>query len=300
MFSTSTHVRAILQALFVTLLWSTSWVFIKIGLEDIPPLTFAGLRYVLAFLALFIVAKRSNALVPVEDFERRDWLQLGILGIVFYALTQGSMFLALDYLPSVTLSLLLNFTTAAVALLGILTIAEYPSRRQWIGMGVYLFGVVVYFFPIELPEKQVLGVVIGLVTVFANAGSAVLGRSINRTGKQSALTVTVVSMGIGSIALLLTGFIVQGMPSLTFENWLIIGWLAVVNTAFAFTLWNHTLRELSAVESSVINNTMLIQIAILAWIFLDETITQQEIIGMILAAIGTLIVQVSAVRPKSD
>ncbi len=48
----SPHGKAVLQALFVTFLWSTSWVFIKLGLTDIPALTFAGLRYSLAFLCL--------------------------------------------------------------------------------------------------------------------------------------------------------------------------------------------------------------------------------------------------------
>ena len=40
----SPQFKAVLQALFVTFLWSTSWVFIKFGLVDIPALTFAGLR----------------------------------------------------------------------------------------------------------------------------------------------------------------------------------------------------------------------------------------------------------------
>ncbi|MEZ4516648.1 MAG: EamA family transporter [Chloroflexota bacterium] len=48
----SPHTRAVLQALLVTFLWSTSWVFIKLGISDIPPITFAGLRYFLAFLVL--------------------------------------------------------------------------------------------------------------------------------------------------------------------------------------------------------------------------------------------------------
>jgi drug/metabolite transporter (DMT)-like permease len=46
----SSHTRAILQALLVTFLWSTSFVLIKIGLQDIPALSFAGLRYSLALL----------------------------------------------------------------------------------------------------------------------------------------------------------------------------------------------------------------------------------------------------------
>ncbi|MBU2585428.1 MAG: DMT family transporter, partial [Bacteroidetes bacterium] len=60
---------------------------------------------------------------------------------------------------------------------------------------------------------------------------------------------------------------------------------------FAFTLWNLTLRTLTAMESSIINGTMLIQIAILAWFFIDEKITLHEGMGMIIAAIGAVLVQ---------
>jgi len=45
------------------------------------------------------------------------------------------------------------------------------------------------------------------------------------------------------------------------------------------------------VESSIINNTMLIQIAVLAWIFLGERVSGQEAFGMFLAALGVLLVQ---------
>jgi drug/metabolite transporter (DMT)-like permease len=65
----------------------------------------------------------------------------------------------------------------------------------------------------------------------------------------------------------------------------------VVNTAFAFTLWNLTLRTLSATESSIINNAMLIQIPILAVLFLGESLTWRELIGLIVAGIGILLVQ---------
>ncbi len=67
--------------------------------------------------------------------------------------------------------------------------------------------------------------------------------------------------------------------------------MAIINTAFAFTLWNITLRSLSAMESSVINGTMLIQIGVLAWIFLGEEINLNEFIGMLIAASGAILVQ---------
>ena len=54
---------------------------------------------------------------------------------------------------------------------------------------------------------------------------------------------------------------------------------------------SRTLRTLSAMESSIINGTMLIQIAILAWIFLGEEISAKELIGMLIASLGAVLVQ---------
>jgi drug/metabolite transporter (DMT)-like permease len=65
-----------------------------------------------------------------------------------------------------------------------------------------------------------------------------------------------------------------------------LGWLAVINTALAFTLWNRSLQYLTATESAAINNTMLIQIAILAWIFLGEAPGGLDIIGMAAVSVG--------------
>jgi drug/metabolite transporter (DMT)-like permease len=285
------HIRAILQALLVTLLWSSSWVLIKSGLEEIPALTFAGLRYVLAFLCLLPFVLRRRHLDAIRGLGPADWMRLTALGLVWYSLTQGAQFLALDRLPATTTSLLLSFSPVIVAILGIVFLSEKPRAAQWAGMALYLVGAGVFLYPVDFPSHQVVGIGIAVVGLMANAGAAVLGRSANRTGTLSPLVVTVVSMGIGSAVLLATGVSTQGLPSLSPSGWAIIGWLAVVNTAFAFTLWNLTLRTLSAAESSVINNTMLIQIAILAWIFLDEALGARQISGLALAASGVLLVQ---------
>jgi drug/metabolite transporter (DMT)-like permease len=98
-------------------------------------------------------------------------------------------------------------------------------------------------------------------------------------------------MGVGSILLLAVGIVLQGLPPISTQNILYLLWLAVINTAIAFVIWNYTLSTLTAMESSIINGTMLIQIAILAWIFLGEGISFQEIIGMAVATIGAVFVQ---------
>ncbi len=283
----SGHLRAVLQALFVTFLWSTSWVLIKIGLGDIPALTFAGLRYSLAFLLLLVYARSALRRVP-----RALWGRLIALGLVFYTVTQGAQFLALAYLPAITVSMLISFSAVATLLLGSVLLGERPTRLQVGGMLLYLVGVLVYFAPAALPQAQVIGIVIAGVAVLANAAASLLGREINRRGDLPPVVVTAVSMGIGAPVLLVGGTVTQGFPALSVTSWLIVAWLAVVNTAFAFTLWNHTLRTLSAFESNIINNTMMIQIPILAWLFLGESITTPQGIGLVLAGVGILVVQV--------
>ncbi|MBE7468211.1 MAG: DMT family transporter [Anaerolineales bacterium] len=292
----SPHFKAVLQALFVTFLWSTSWVLIKFGLADIPALTFAGLRYSLAFLCLLPFVWRPAHRAALRKLSGRDWLRLIGLGLLFYSVTQGAQFVGLAHLPAATVNLLLSFTNIIVPLLGLFFLAESPTRWQWLGGGLSLAGAALYFYPAAVPPGQILGLIVVGIGVLANAGSAVLGRHVNRAGHLSPLIVTLVSMGVGSLALLAAGIIIQDWPTLSLSNWAIIGWLALVNTAFAFTLWNLTLRTLSAMESSLINNAMLLQIPFLAWLFLGETITGRELVGLALAGVGILMVQLRGKR----
>ena len=287
----TSHRRAVLQALLVTFLWSTSWVLIKFGLVNIPALTFAGLRYSLAFVCLLPFVLRPSQMTCLRRLGRGDWARLVTLGLLFYAVTQGAQFVGLAYLPAITVNLLLSFTIVLVTLLGMIVLAERPTSLQWVGVGLYLVGVILYFYPVSFPASRLFGLGVVMVGVIANALSAILGRYVNRSGDTPPLVITVVSMGIGAAVLLVSSSFDQGFPQLNWLNWVIIGWLAVVNTAFAFTMWNHTLRVLSAMESSLINNTMMIQIPLLAVLFLGEQLTWHEGAGMAVAAIGILMVQ---------
>jgi drug/metabolite transporter (DMT)-like permease len=293
----SSHHKAVLQALLVTFLWSTSWVIIKLGLQDIPALTFAGLRYSLAFICLLPFALHPQQRAQLRSLSRKDWLRLVALGLLYYAVAQGAQYIGLAYLPAVTVSILLNFTALVVAFLGILFLGERPGWLQWLGIAFFVAGLLTFFYPLAFPTQQVFGLLIVLFGVLANALSSILGRYINRSRLLSPLLVTVVSMGIGSALLLVSGLLVQGLPALSLRNGFFIAWLALVNTALAFTLWNHTLRVLSAMESSIINGTMLVQIALLAWLFLGEGLILQKIAGLVLVATGAILVQLKRSRP---
>lgn len=289
----SEHLFAVGQALFVTFLWSSSYVLIEIGLEEIPALTFAGLRYAIAAAVLLPVFlhHRENGLV--RALTGRQLGSLLLLGLLLYTVTQGAQFVALQYLQAATVSLVLNFTPLIVVLVSIPILGERPTGRQWLWIVVLMSGVGIYFYPFELRAAAILGLGIMVIGVVANALSSILGRWANRDAVLSPLGVTTVSMAFGSAVLLATGITVQGLPALSLQSWVIVGWLAVVNTAFAFTLWNRTLQTLSAIESSVINNTMLVQIAVLGWVFLGESLTGTDILGLLVVMGGAIAVQIS-------
>jgi drug/metabolite transporter (DMT)-like permease len=294
----SLRTLAILQALFVVFLWATSWIFIKIGLNEIPPIIFAGLRYFLAFIILLVALLFGNAKREIRKLPSKMWWQLVLLGILFYTVTQGAIFVALDYLPAITVNLLWSFSSVIIAVMGFAWLSEKPTLLQWGGIGLVVVGAIIYFFPVTIPLAQLFGVLVAVMGILANALSAVMGRGINRSRTYPPLIVTVVSMGSGSIVLLISSLFVEGIPVISLNSWLIIIWLAIVNTAFAFTLWNHTLRTLTAIESSIINSTMLIWIPLFAVIFLGENNSVKGLFGLIAVALGTLFVQLRRFPPK--
>jgi drug/metabolite transporter (DMT)-like permease len=71
-----------------------------------------------------------------------------------------------------------------------------------------------------------------------------------------------------------------------------------VNTALAFTLWNVAHAHLTATETSVINNTMLVQIAMLGWLLLDEPLGRSQVAAIVLVSVGAALTQMR--RPFED
>jgi drug/metabolite transporter (DMT)-like permease len=293
------HVLAVLQALFVTFLWSTSWILIKIGLDDLDlaPISFAGLRYALAALILLPFGIRAmRARTGHAPIDRRLAVRVAIYGLLFVAVAQGAQFAALSVLPATAVSLVLSSIPAVVALMALAASHERATIGQAAGIGLLTLGAALYFGPFDIQPGAALGFAAAVMCVLAAAASAHLGRSLARDaiGRLGGpIGLTAISMVIGAVALLVVGVAIEGWPRLDIVGWLIVAWLALVNTAFAFTLWNHTQRTLTAVESSVVNNTMTIQIAVLAIVFLGEALGPLQLIGLLLAATGAAIVQLA-------
>ena len=290
---------AVLQGVLVTFLWSTSWILVKIGLDDLDlhPLSFAGLRYALA--AAILLPFGFRALRAARATEPPSGILLGrvaIYGLLFVAVAQGAQFAALAVLPATAVSLILSSIPVWVAVLSLSGRTERPSIGQAGGIGLLTIGALLYFGPFELAPRATGGLLAAGVCVAAAAVSSHVGRGLARDAIEwlgGPVGLTAASMAVGACALLAVGVALEGWPQLNATGWLIVGWLAIVNTAFAFTLWNHTMRTLTAVESSVVNNTMTVQIAVLAIVFLDERLGSLQLIGLLLAAAGAAVVQLA-------
>ena len=284
------HVVATWTALLVTVLWSTSWVLIRFALDDgtVGPLTLAGARYGLAAAILAAgVGLRPRLRRQVRTAATTGIGRIVALGVVFYAVTQGAQFVAIATQPAATTSLLLSATPLLVTAVSVSALGERPAPRQLAGAAVIVVGAWLYFSG-DLGGTLV-GMVAAVLGLVANAVSAVLGRAVNRDTDMEAVVITTLSMAIGAVLLVAVGLVVEGPPRLDVEAVAIVVWLAVVNTAVANTLWNRSLRHLSAVESAGINNTMLVQIALLAWIFLDESPGLLGVAGILATSLGVFL-----------
>lgn len=290
--ASTAHTVAFFEGLFVAFLWSSSYILVKIGLQSVHALPFAGLRFMLAVPMLVVVMYYRDVLASVYELSRYEWVQLFVLGVLWYALTPGTQYLGLDLLPATTVSMLLSLAPMVVALSSGVTLDERVSPLQWGGIGFYLVGVGIYFVPFSFPQAKLIGIVIVLASVFVNAASTILGRHVNRDGAIPSITVTVVSMFVGGVLLMTTGTAIHGIPDFGPMSWAITFVLAFFNTAIAFTMWNHALRELSAAEAGLVLSTITLQVAVLDWLVFGETLLLKEAVGLGIALLGILAVHV--------
>ncbi len=281
---------SVLEALLVTFLWSSSYVLVKIGLDQIqiPPLTLVALRYAVASAVLIPLAIRRGSSSMLGD--PKFLTRIAILGLTGYAVAQGLQCLGLFYLPAVSVTFILNFTPVFVLAMGVFALGEHPTKAQLGGMGLVLVGAYL-FFNDPLSGSSPVGILITLFSGLGWAAYMVYSRYTFVREEFDLLGLTAFSMGAGTLILVVAALVFEGVSSVPLSGWGIIVWLGVVNTALAFFLWNHALQRLEAFETSILQNTMLIQIAVLSWVFLGERLTGMKLVAMAMVFFGVLTVQ---------
>ena len=129
---------ALAEALLTTAIWGSSFVVAKVGLRSMGPITLAGLRYFVAFLLLtpFLARRLRSSGWPSPALLRR----LALLGISAYLVGNGSFFIALQVVPSTTVSFLMGLIPILILLGSLLWLKENPTRWQAFGLVVSMAG----------------------------------------------------------------------------------------------------------------------------------------------------------------
>jgi len=285
---TSHRLPALGEGLLACVIWASSFVVVKIGLAHLAPVTLAGLRYFVAFLLLLPLMARRGGL-------RRDpapgyWGYLFLIGLCAYTIGNGTLFWGLQYLSATTGSFLMTLVPIPVLFLGILRLREMPGVWQTVGLLVTLGGGALFFSPgLHAGEPLALGVVGLGILAFAVFG--ILGREVAKTLQVQTVSLTAIPLFFGGGLLLLLALVVEGVPSLSPVSLAIVLWLAVVNTALAYLLYNHALQTLTALEMNVLLNLSPLGTALLAALLLGERVSPAQWLGMIVVILGVSAVE---------
>ncbi|NIS60416.1 MAG: EamA family transporter [Proteobacteria bacterium] len=284
----STRLLAIAEGLLLTIIWASSFVFIKVGLVYFKPMTLAGIRFFLAFMLLLPIMARHGGLK--KSSAGGQWIHLFLMGLCAYTIGNGTLFWGLKYLPATTGSFLFGLMPLPVLLLGIIWLKEIPKRWQLVGLLITLAGSSLFFSP-GLSAKEPLAVAVVSIGVLSCAVYGILSRKSSRQGYVGIIPLTAIPLGFGGGLLLLLGLIIEGMFTLSLGGLAIILWLAGINTIFAYLLFYHSLRVLTALELHVLLNLMPLGTAVWAGLLLGEHLTSAQIVGMIMVVGGVTLVQ---------
>jgi len=270
------------------MIWSSSFVFIKMGLVYLKPMTLAGMRYFTAFILLVpILSYRGELRCKLT---RGQWIDLFFMGLCAYTLANGALFWGLKYIPAITGSFLFSLLPLPVLFLGILWLREMPKGWQIVGILVAMGGSALFFSPgLAAGEPFAVGVVSLGVLAFAFYG--ILSRRSAKDGRVSMIQLTAIPLGFGGGLLLLLGVVIEGVSSPSLPGLALVLWLAVINTIFAYLFYYRSLRVLTAFELHIILNLSPLGTALLAALLLGERLTLTQIIGMFTVIIGVMLVQ---------
>jgi drug/metabolite transporter (DMT)-like permease len=120
---------------------------------------------------------------------------------------------------------------------------------------------------------------------------SLLGRSIARDRQLDPIRLTTLPLLIGGVLSFFLAILVEGIPHLSEASIFIVFWLAVINTALGYLLYNHALQELTALEVNMILNLSPFFTALLGWLFLGERIALIQLAGMLIMITGVIVVQ---------
>lgn len=276
-----------LYPLLFVFLWSTGFIGAKYGLPHAQPLSFLLTRYILVIGLMLAIALLTRAPWPTQ---KRDWLHIGISGVLVHAIYLGGVFTAIKHgLPAGVTALVVGMQPLLTALGAGWLLGERVTLRQWLGLALGFVGVI-------LVVAHKFGDA-GLGTMLWPALAALVGITAGtlyqkrfcprfdlRSGSVIQFVPTALLTAIG--VFLFEGYQVSWTGEFVFA----LGWLVLVLSIGAISLLNLLIRSGSAVNVASLFYLTPLCTALIAWGLFGETLRPLALLGMALAVSGVYLV----------
>ena len=272
-----------LFAFIVTLIWGTNFVFIKYGLEELPPFLFATIRFILVAIPLvFILPKPKASWTLIGTYGAL--IGFGQFGVLFYAMQN-------DISPGLA-SLVIQMQVFITIIFAIFFFKESVSRIQWLAL-------IISFAGIALIASKTGGqnTLFGLALVLIAAMSWSLANMVvKKAGEIDIIAFLAYSSLfavpiLASISLYLEGWdvIKASLQSASMTSVYVVLWQTIGNTLIGYGLWNFLLSRYSA--ATVSPWALLVPISGMAasYLMLDEPMPVWKLVAAALVICGLVI-----------
>jgi drug/metabolite transporter (DMT)-like permease len=275
--------------LVVCLIWGFNFSVTKLALQQIPPLPFTAVRFVVSSLLLWLVLRTVEGPVKVPRETLKTLVILGLLGNTCYQLT---FTLGLDRTAATNSALILSTVPTVVAIFaGALGLERITVRMRW-GIALGTVGVMLVIASRGLGFKSgtLLGDVLTVLAVLCWAGYTLGLRRV--PAEVSSLRVTTITTIAGT-----PGLVLAGAPGVLRLEWRAVQWTAWASLAYAavlslvvaYLLWNRSVKAVGGTRTAIYMCVTPLVAAIGAWLLLGERPHPLQGVGAILIVAGVLL-----------
>jgi len=276
--------------LFVTVLfWGVNFPIVKYVLAEIPAFAFNALRFTIAAIVLSIALLFSRQDTKLSCRQIMQLVAIGLLGYVVY---QVLFILGIDRTSASNPAIILATMPVWVAVIGSLAGVEEVRPLGWLGIALSLCGVVVMILAKTDAHFTFGGPTLGgdaliLLGTLCWAGYTLLMRPMLKTC--SAIQVTSVACLGALLPLLLLGapsLLKLDWHAVPLGAWLAVGFSGLFSVGLGYIFWNHGVSRLGSTKASLYTNVTPAFALFTAWIWLGETLTVQQTLGIVLVLCG--------------
>jgi drug/metabolite transporter (DMT)-like permease len=290
-------------AAFIALavMWGTSFLFIKIAVQTLSPLTMVGLRLLIGWVALLIILKAQRLSLPRDRTVWKHFLFMGIfntaLPFVLFTWAESGINGVDSSVASVLNSTVPLFT---IVLAAFVFHTEAITGGRILGLVTGFLGVVLLFAPSfsSRESSSLLPYFAILVATFCYAVSSIYARKYLLGIKPVILAFC--QLLIADILVWIAALLVDDLGAQSFDGATIFSllWLGLMGSCFAYLFYFYVLQSWGATRATTVTYLLPVVGVTSGVIFLAEPLTGYLIAGAALILVGVWVVNWQPRRPK--